>query len=54
MTISRQELSDLAGMSKESSIRILKEFKDEGIVAVNGNSIHILKPEQLQQIRETG
>lgn len=54
MTISRQELADLSGMSKESSIRILKEFKDEGILAINRNSIHIVKPEQLQQIRETG
>jgi CRP/FNR family transcriptional regulator, polysaccharide utilization system transcription regulator len=54
MTISRQELSDLAGMSKESSIRILKEFKDEGILSVDGNTVHILKPEQLMQIREKG
>jgi len=54
MTISRQELSDLAGMSKESSIRILKEFKDEGILEINGNSFHIVKPEQLRQICETG
>jgi CRP/FNR family transcriptional regulator, polysaccharide utilization system transcription regulator len=54
MTISRQDLSDLAGMSKESAIRILKEFKDEEIIAINGKSIHILKPEVLQQIREKG
>jgi CRP/FNR family transcriptional regulator len=54
MTISRQDLADLSGMSKESAIRILKEFKDEGIVSAEGNSIHILKPDLLLQISETG
>jgi CRP-like cAMP-binding protein len=54
MSISRQDLADLSGMSKESSIRILKEFKDEGIVTVHGNTIHILNPQQLKKISETG
>ena len=54
MTISRQDLADLSGMSKESAIRILKEFKDEGILTVDGNSLHILNPQQLKKISETG
>ncbi|HZX63199.1 MAG TPA: Crp/Fnr family transcriptional regulator [Bacteroidales bacterium] len=54
MTISRQDLADLSGMSKESAIRILKEFKDEGILSVNGNILHILNPQQLKKISETG
>jgi len=54
MSISRQDLADLSGMSKESAIRILKEFKDEGILAVDGNSLHILNPSQLKKISETG
>lgn len=54
MTISRQDLADLSGMSKESSIRILKDFKDEGIITVEGNRIEILNPRQLRQIGETG
>ena len=54
MTISRQDLADLSGMSKESAIRILKEFKDEGILTVNGNILHILNPQQLKKISETG
>jgi CRP/FNR family transcriptional regulator, polysaccharide utilization system transcription regulator len=54
MTISRQDLADLSGMSKESAIRILKEFKDEGILSVNGNTLHILNPQQLKKISETG
>ena len=54
MTISRQDLADLSGMSKESAIRILKEFKDEGILTVDGNRLHILNPKQLKKISETG
>ena len=54
LTISRQDLADLSAMSKESAIRILKEFKEEGILTTSGASIHILKPELLKQISETG
>ncbi len=54
MTISRQDLADLSGMSKESAIRILKEFKDESILSVHGNILHILNPQQLKKISITG
>ena len=54
MSISRQDIADLSGMSKESAIRILKEFKEEGILTVQGNTIDILNPKQLRQISETG
>jgi len=54
MTISRQDLADLSGMSKESAIRILKEFKEDGILSVEGNNFHILHLQQLRKISETG
>lgn len=54
LTISRQDLADLSGMSKESAIRILKEFKEEGILTVDGNVLEILNLKQLHQISETG
>jgi CRP/FNR family transcriptional regulator len=54
MSISRQDLADISGMSKESAIRILKEFKDEGILTVVGNTVHILNIPQLKKISETG
>jgi len=54
MTISRQDLADISGMSKESAIRILKEFKEEGILSVDGNIFEILNIKQLKQISETG
>ncbi len=54
MTISRQDLADLSGMSKESAIRILKEFKEEGILTTSGNTMEIWNTKQLRQISETG
>lgn len=53
-TLSRQDLADMSGMSKESAIRILKEFKDEGILSVEGNVFEILNKEYLHKISQTG
>lgn len=53
-TLSRQDLADMSGMSKESSIRILREFKDEGIIHVSGNDFEILDVEHLMKISQTG
>jgi CRP/FNR family transcriptional regulator, polysaccharide utilization system transcription regulator len=54
LTISRQDLADLSGMSKESAIRILKEFKEEGILSSEGNTINILNHALLVHISQTG
>ncbi|HPT13983.1 MAG TPA: Crp/Fnr family transcriptional regulator [Bacteroidales bacterium] len=53
-TLSRQDIADMSGMSKESAIRILKEFKDEKIIAVEGNTFEILNLESLHKISQTG
>ena len=53
-TLSRQDLADMSGMSKESAIRILREFKDEGIITVNGNDFEILNSDHLNKISQTG
>jgi CRP/FNR family transcriptional regulator len=44
----------MSGMSKESAIRILREFKDEGIILVNGNNFEILNIDHLAKISQTG
>lgn len=53
-TLSRQDIADMSGMSKESAIRILREFKDENIIQVNGNDFEILNIENLLKISQTG
>jgi CRP-like cAMP-binding protein len=37
-------------MTKDSAIRILKEFENEGIIKVEGKKIKILNKELLQEI----
>ena len=52
--MSRQDLADLTGMSKDSAIRILKEFHNEGLIELNGRKLEILNMNQLEHISEKG
>jgi len=54
LNFSRQELSELAKMSYESVIRMLKKFKDDGLIQMEGNVITILDSEQLRKISDYG
>jgi CRP/FNR family transcriptional regulator, polysaccharide utilization system transcription regulator len=54
ITLSRQDISEFSGMSKDSAIRILKEFENEGIVRASGKSIRINKMELLKEISIKG
>ena len=52
--LSRQDLADLAAMTKETTIRVLKEFSEEGIILCNHNHFEILNKERLEKIRISG
>ncbi|MDP3642834.1 MAG: Crp/Fnr family transcriptional regulator [Bacteroidota bacterium] len=52
--LSRQELADMCGMTMESFIRILKEFKSSEIITVDGPQIHIIDEEALARISKKG
>jgi CRP/FNR family transcriptional regulator len=54
VTLSRQDLAEMTSLSKESFIRILKEFKEEGIIKMNGNFIEITKMDALKKISQVG
>ena len=54
LSLSRQDLADMSGMSKESAIRILKDFKDEGIIRIEGSRFEITNEAQLHKISQTG
>lgn len=54
LTLSRQDLADMTGMTKESFIRVLKKLKDDNLIAMNGNKVEILNPGMLQKISENG
>lgn len=52
--LTRQEMADMAGMAKESIVRILKDFSREGIICSECPEIKILKKETLEMISENG
>lgn len=54
MILSRQELADMSGMAKESVVRILKDFADEGIISSGCPQFEILKKDKLIMICENG
>ncbi|MBR8536235.1 Crp/Fnr family transcriptional regulator [Carboxylicivirga sediminis] len=53
-TLSRQDIADLSSVSKESLIRVLKDFKESGIISINGNQIEINSPKTLENISRVG
>lgn len=54
LSISRQDLADMASITKEGTIRVLKDFKDAGLISVDGNTLKILNEKALVNISENG
>ncbi|MCB9023797.1 MAG: Crp/Fnr family transcriptional regulator [Lentimicrobiaceae bacterium] len=52
--LTRQDLADMSGMTKESAIRALKSFKEDGLVAIDGNVIELLNIPMLETISRNG
>jgi CRP-like cAMP-binding protein len=50
ISISREDLSSIVGTAKETVIRFLSEFKEDGIITTHGSEITILNPEKLVKI----
>ncbi|MBI9033311.1 MAG: Crp/Fnr family transcriptional regulator [Bacteroidales bacterium] len=48
--LSRQELADMVSLTKESLIRIIKEFKQAGYITVQQNNLVILNEEALKKV----
>ena len=41
----------MVGTAQESVIRMLSEFKDEGLIEVKGSSVKLIKAEKIAAIR---
>ena len=54
LTISRKDLAELAGMSKESTSRILGQFKEQEILHIKGKEIEVLNKKQLEYLSKVG
>lgn len=51
MAISREDLANIVGTSKESVIRTLSDFKDEKLIEIKGSTIQIINAEKLQRMK---
>lgn len=54
LAISRSDMADLTGLSSESVIRILKEFKDNGLISITGKDFKIIDIARLEKISQLG
>jgi len=52
--LSRQDLSELSGMSKESAVKILRDFTNEGIIENVGRDLKLINPDALARISKLG
>ena len=51
ISISREDLANMAGTAKETIIRCLAEFKDEGLIGIQGSDIIIESIDKLSDLR---
>lgn len=52
--LSRKDLAELTAMSNESATRILKDFKDDGLIDLDGKNVKILDKDRLIQVSKFG
>ena len=54
LPLSRSDLAELTGMSTESVIRVMKDFKDDGLIHFEVKEIELIDIEKLLKISELG
>ena len=52
LSLSRLEIAELLGITQETAIRLLKSFKDEGIIEIKRKEIIIKSPAKLEALGE--
>lgn len=50
ISISRDDLAKMVGTASESVIRVLSDFKDEGLIEIEGGKIRIVHPAKLEKV----
>jgi CRP/FNR family transcriptional regulator, polysaccharide utilization system transcription regulator len=54
MLVSKQDLADLSAMSKDSAVKVLREFQKEGLIRITDHSMEILDAGALKKISRIG
>ncbi|MGC9341736.1 MAG: Crp/Fnr family transcriptional regulator [Bacteroidales bacterium] len=52
--LNRQDLADMTAMSKDSAIRVLKEFEKDGIAHIEGRTVFIDQVDALRDLSDHG
>ena len=53
-SLTRKDIADFACISTESTVRLLTELKNDGIIGINGKKIEVLEEKLLKQISLRG
>ena len=51
LTVSREDLSNMVGTATESVIRVISDFKEEGLVEAKNSKLVILDLDKLEQVK---
>lgn len=54
MVLSRSDLAELSGMSKDGAVKTLRDFQQEGIIEITDNELILINAEALKRISKTG
>jgi CRP/FNR family transcriptional regulator, polysaccharide utilization system transcription regulator len=54
LKLNRRELAEYSCMSMENAVRVLNEYKRDGIIGIEGKIFSIIQPEILRKISELG
>jgi CRP-like cAMP-binding protein len=49
-TLSRQEISEMVGVAQETVIRVLSEFRSDGVINTEGKNIVVVQPDELKRL----
>jgi CRP/FNR family transcriptional regulator len=50
LTLKREEVAEMAGITVETAIRLLSVFRDEEVLTIDGRTITLLNPDRLARI----
>ena len=54
LPLSRKDIAELAGMSAETAVRMLKRFNEDGLIKMDGKHIDVIDNQRLHRISEIG
>ncbi|MRI62476.1 Crp/Fnr family transcriptional regulator [Ornithobacterium rhinotracheale] len=54
ISLTREEMANLIGTATESAIRLISEFKNDGLIAVQGRRIKIVNREMIKKLAHVG